>query len=368
MAMLMYKSLSQLAWQIILSLIICASVLPCYAKTDAPKVLKVGLIVYPPFVEYKRGAYIGIAVDTWERIAASQNWTYEYVPFGEKVRPAIELAKRQKLDVIVGPISTTFKRSKEIDYTRPFFINIVGIAVPNTPFGIWDSFANIAKSILFTLGLVVVTCVLFLYFLWIAERGFLSKQSHADNSVQHIAWSYLISRRFTYLPVTLRGKLIALCGTGLIGFLIATLIASISSSVTIMLAYQHDLFSEPSKISDKPVAAVAGSSHFEMSKRYGAIPIATTDLEKGFSLLANGEVDGVIGDSESLRDYIRKKKIINAHLADLILRYDEFAFIVPFDSSLRITIDQQLMYLQDEGEMRLICEKYIGPNAKYCEL
>jgi polar amino acid transport system substrate-binding protein len=179
---------------------------------------------------------------------------------------------------------------------------------------------------------------------------------------------YLISRRFLYFPITLRGKFIALLGTGLIGFLMVTIIASISSSVTIALTYEHDQFSDPGKLADRPIAAVEGTTHLEMSKQLGAIPIPATDLAQAFSLLKRREVEGVIGDHETLRYYIKKNKITSAQLADLTLSYDELTFMLPLDSPWRKMIDQQILYLQDSGYTKMICERYIGLNAKYCTL
>ena len=346
------------------------SYLPLVKAASSPqRTLRVGLIVYPPFVVLKQGKYKGIAVDIWEEIAADQHWQYHHISFDEDVKKAIQQLQQGELDILVGPISTTYERRKTIDYTRPYFINIVSMAVENMPYTLGDTFARIAKSIIYTIGLISITCIVFLVILWRFERFFLSKEPREENSIHHIAWGYLISRRFSYVPFTLSGKIIALLGTGLISFLMATLIASISSSVTITLAYQRDLFSEPSKIVDKPIAAVFGTHHITISEQLGAIPFTTKDLAQAFSLLENRQVEGVVGDLESLRYYIKQRKIINAHLIDLILRYNEFAFALPFNSELRNALDQKILQLQDSGQMRLICEKYIGPaNTKYCEL
>lgn len=356
----------QIITGIIVVLISCC--FPCYASTTHNQPIRVGLVIYPPFAQFKNNQYTGIAVDIWQEIADIEHLHYRYIPLNEDIKTAIELVKEHKLDVVVGPISTTFERGKSVDFSRPFFINMVGLAVPKAPQTPLDIFAIVAKSLVFVFGLIIIACVLFIYLLGLAERKFLSKDRGDEKSLYYIAWMYLISRRFLYLPVTLRGKFIALLGTGIIGFLVVTIVASISSSVTIALTYERDQFSDLGKLADKPIAAVEGTSHLEMSKQLGTMPVPAKDLAQAFSLLKKHKVEGVIGDHESLRYHIKKNKITNVHLADLILSYDELVFMLPLHSPLRKMIDQQILYLQDNGYTKMICERYIGLNAKYCSL
>jgi ABC-type amino acid transport substrate-binding protein len=134
--------------------------------------LKVGAHDKPPFCfKNPNGSWTGLSVEVWKEVAARAGLEYELVevPF-EMIREGVA---NGTLDAAIGEIAVTADDEKVMDFTQPFLISPVGIAVRDRPWKLlWseaiEDFLNWTVG-QFVIGILVLMLVVSLL-IWVAER------------------------------------------------------------------------------------------------------------------------------------------------------------------------------------------------------
>lgn len=89
--------------------------------TDAPTTtLAVGTLMRPPFVREAEDGLTGMAIDIWERAAATMGVTYDYTPY-PTMRALMDATAAGEIDVAVSSITITQTRAERVDFTQPWF-------------------------------------------------------------------------------------------------------------------------------------------------------------------------------------------------------------------------------------------------------
>jgi hypothetical protein len=111
---------------------------PAHVPTPARTRLVVGLTQSPPFcMRGEDGSWSGISVELWEGIAADLGIDTE---FRETTVTGLfdDLAPGRPLDVSIGALTITAEREDRLDFTQPFFLSGLGVAVKTAPGGYGD--------------------------------------------------------------------------------------------------------------------------------------------------------------------------------------------------------------------------------------
>ena len=90
--------------------------------------LKVGVHEKPPFaIKNSDGSWSGLAIDVWHGVAKTAGLSYELVevPY-EQIRQRVADGT---LDAAVGEIDVTAQDQKVIDFTQPYLISTLGVAL-----------------------------------------------------------------------------------------------------------------------------------------------------------------------------------------------------------------------------------------------
>src|SRR5271170_5751621 len=152
---------------------------PCRAQTPngasaapAPqRELVVGTKEAPPFAMKADGSWNGISIELWRHIADQLHLRYR---FGEEpnVQGLIDGVASGKYDIAVAALTLTADRARVIDFTEPFYVTGLGIAVPANGQASWlpiirtlTSF-GFAQAILALVGFALLTGLL----VWLFER------------------------------------------------------------------------------------------------------------------------------------------------------------------------------------------------------
>ena len=91
--------------------------------------LIVGTKIAEPFVIKEGEAkYGGIAIDLWIRIAAELNLNYEFREYD--LEGLLNATISHEVDLAVAPLTITSEREKKLDFSHPFFITGLSIAIP----------------------------------------------------------------------------------------------------------------------------------------------------------------------------------------------------------------------------------------------
>ena len=113
---------------------------PARVPTAARTRLVVGLTQSPPFcMRGEDGSWSGISVELWQGIAADLGIDTE---FRETSVTGLfdDLAPGRPLDVSIGALTITAEREDRLDFTQPFFLSGLGVAVKTAPGagGLWS--------------------------------------------------------------------------------------------------------------------------------------------------------------------------------------------------------------------------------------
>ena len=205
--------------------------------------LVVGLIHSPPFcMRDNDGSWSGISVELWREIAADLGIDTE---FRETTVTGLfdDLAPGRPLDVSIGALTITPEREDRLDFTQPFYLSGLGVAVKTAPGagGLWEwlgrvltwNFWRIVAGVF--VSLVVVALVI-----WALERKGNSKEFGGDGKAYRgigsaLWWSAVTMTTVGYGDLAQRspaGRLVAISWMFVSLFLVSWFTASMASILT----------------------------------------------------------------------------------------------------------------------------------------
>ena len=134
--------------------------------------LIVGTKETPPFAMKKAdGAWEGISIDLWRRIAEEKSWRYRLVEV-QTVPELIDGIAAGKFDVAVAALTVTAPRERVLDFTASFFSTGLGIAIAAGGPASWRPVVSaltsfgFAQAILALIGLALAVGLI----VWLFER------------------------------------------------------------------------------------------------------------------------------------------------------------------------------------------------------
>jgi polar amino acid transport system substrate-binding protein len=331
----------------------------------AQQELVVGTKETPPFaMKTPDGAWIGISIDLWRRIADQLHLHYRFAE-EPTVQMLIDGIAAGKFDIAVAAISVTPGRERVVDFTEPFYATGLGIAVPAGGEASWvpiirtmTSFGFV-QAILALIGLAVGTGLV----IWFVERR---HNEHFAGDIRKgistgVWWSTVaMTQRYTgdLGPRTLPGRVVAI--VWMIGSIVA--IAVFTASITSVLTIKHlqGAVHEVSDLSSVRVGAVAGTSTEETLARlriaYRTYPMA----ESGLKALRAHTIDAFVYDRPLLAWVIRQDFSSSIELVDTTFDDQQYGFALPIDSPLRKAVNVAVLDTLQTDWWRKTTFSYLG--------
>lgn len=332
--------------------VLLASSQCCVAQTaetpDGPaspqQELVVGTKETPPFaMKTADGAWIGISIDLWRRIADQLHLRYRFAE-ESNVQMLVDGIAAGKFDVAVAAISVTATRERVVDFTEPFYATGLGIAVPAGGEASWlpvirtmTSF-GFAQAIVALISLAVGTGLV----IWLVERR---HNEHFGGDIRKglttgVWWSTVaMTQRYTgdLGPRTLPGRIVAI--VWMIGSIVA--IAVFTASITSVLTIKHlqGAVHEVSDLSSVRVGAVAGTSTEDTLSRLRISYRAFATPEDGLKALRSHAIDAFVYDRPLLSWIIRQDFSSSVELVDTTFDDQEYGFALPINSPLRKSLN-----------------------------
>jgi polar amino acid transport system substrate-binding protein len=253
-----------------------------------------------------------------------------------------------KVDIAVAAVTVTGARSRIVDFTSPFYVTGLGIAVPADRALNWlpvmvQTFtsANFARAVLALLGLALVTGIVF----WLIER-----KQHEDlgggivKGLSSSVWwaAATMTRRGHYStgPRTLAGRIVAILW--MITSIVA--IAVFTAAVTSALTVKH-LQGTVHGVGDLSLVRVgvvnATSTQDALAERRIAYRAFGTP-QSGLKALQNGEIDAFVYDRTLLAWMIRRD-FPSVELLETTFEPQYYAFAMPSGSPLRTSLNVALL-------------------------
>lgn len=334
-------------------------------ETDTIKpTLRIGVAGSEPFVFNENDK--GIAIEIWDKIAEKQSWEFEYIPHNS-VEEALNALDKKDLDLVVGPISITSNRVKNMRFSQPFYNSSISIISRTGNQSFWQKIKPLFSiKLLMAVGIFLIILAIVGTFLWLAERKE-SPEQFPHDPVKGIGtgmWLAIVTMSTTgygdKAPITLAGRIIA--GSWMIISIIfaTSMVAGIASTLT-LTSIGSTTITNLEQLSGRKVVAISGSPSAHFLTKSKIKSIGASSLNEAMEKLENEEVEAVVYDRPQLLYYLKNNQsdneILNISKAEYYKQGYGFAF--PLDSHLVYNVNRSLLELAENQEIEGIIHDYI---------
>jgi polar amino acid transport system substrate-binding protein len=280
----------------------------------------VGLTHSPPFcIRGENGSWSGISVELWQQIASDLGIDTE---FRESTVTGLfdDLAPGRPLDVSIGALTITAEREDRVDFTQPFFLSALGVAVRTAtgPDGLWSWLERVlAWNFWRIVAALLVSLVLVALLIWALEHKSNPKEFGGNGKLHRgigsaLWWSAVTMTTVGYgdlAPRSPGGRLVAIAWMFVSLFLVSWFTASMASVLT---AQRLDagpsgiVVRGPDDLRRLRVAVIPGTSSedYLRRRRIDYIRVTLKDLPE---VLLTGRAQAVLADAPSLRYLARSE-------------------------------------------------------------
>lgn len=298
-------------------LILCglcsALLLPGGAVSASPQQsqeeLVVGIRAVPPFVMpveegNPEAGYEGITIALWEQLAKELEVDFRYEE--RDIAGLLNGVEKGELYAAASALTITAEREEQVDFTHPFYVSGLGIAVAYTPTSIWQAFMAIfSPDFLYIVGLLVLILLGAGGLLWLAERKANADEfggSAAKGIGSGFWWAAVTMTTVGYgdkSPRSFAGRFIGFIWMFAGVIIISFFTASIASSLTVTqldsrISGEEDLaFVRVGILQDSATRLYME----ENALRYTSF--ATIDA--GLDAVARGQIDAFVHDAPIIR-------------------------------------------------------------------
>lgn len=329
---------------------------------------------YPPFIykDKESNKYVGIVAELWQKIAEMNQLKYKLTVIeGQgKWDKIIHATASGEYDIGVGPFSVTKAREKITDFTRPWYINRFGFAIPpknkNIAGIVFDIFGDFLILML-TGGLALL--VTFSVLLWVFERKTGGELSGPDG----IRKSFFIAtacmlRDLIYSPKTVPAQLLIILWIVFSTIALIILTSLTTATLTYSLTLAENDIKDHKAFMKARISTYVNSPNIplalQLGKKKNDLILVKTNAE-AHEKLAKGKADAIMGGYISLSYQIEHDPAfsgINYIMSSYIPKLGEFAFPLPKGKGkegLAEIINRSIKNLQNKGFLREVCKKYL---------
>jgi ABC-type amino acid transport substrate-binding protein len=283
------------------------------AAAAAAEPLRIGIHEKPPYAtQNPDGSWSGLGVMVWEAICKANGFQYTLVP--TPYESLLSDISSGKLDAAVGELEVTADAVDDVDFTQPYIVSSVGIALPERTLGeAWRTavaeFFNweILRVIIGILAALVIVSIL----VWLAERR--HHAGHFRGGIHGFGSAFWFSAvTMTTVgygdktPSTFLGRTIAiawmLAGVLLVSAFTATVTSSMSASRL------SGSISSVAGVHNLLCGVLRSSSAEGALAEIGIRTVPFEDLRSALAELGTGRIEAVVADRNTLLYYQRHSK------------------------------------------------------------
>jgi ABC-type amino acid transport substrate-binding protein len=311
------------------------------------------------------GSYDGISITLWRDIAHRLDIQYRFKQ--TDLNGLLDGVENGSLDVGVGALTVTAERAAKLNFTQPFYITGLGIAV--RPQGGGSGWLEVVTRFFSWQFLVVVLSLAGLLlaaglFLWLFEH---KKNPEMFGGYKGIGtsfwWAAVTMTTVGYgdtAPVTLGGRLVGLVWMFAALIVVSSFTASITSSLTIgRLGGQVHGPGDLSRVGLR-VATVAESTSAEYLRNHRIRYRTYRSVKAAVEALVQHRVGAVVYDAPTLKYIVNKQYHDKAAVLPNTFNEQEYAFALHLNSGLRKSINVALLKIIHGPSWQDVLYRYLG--------
>lgn len=326
--------------------------------------LVVGVKNTPPFIlKDASGHYAGISVHLWENIARAQGLPFKYKEY--TLDGLLQALQSGEIDVCINPLTVTSERVSIFDFTQPFYITNLSIAVNSTEGGSkWLMFIRNFFSLQFFEAVLLLLLVLMVFGLlvWVFERKKNPEQFGAGlkGVWSGLWWSAVTMTTVGYgdkAPQTTGGRAVALIWMFTAIIIISGFTASIASALTVnQLESAIESPNDLKKVKTLCIEASTGAEYLE-KRDIGYMPVTT--VQDGLEKLAAGHASALVYDEPLLRYSIKQYNLSNRlRILPATFATQYYGFALPKNSPLLEQINPALLKQINGHNFEIVLEEF----------
>lgn len=333
---------------------------------QAQQKITIGTKQAPPFViKGEDGNWEGICFDLWNQISADLQIDYKVKEYDlEHLLTAVE---NKEIDAAISPLTITSQRESLLDFSQPYFITGLSVAVKTKEeFNVF-TFIKSLFSVQF-LEVVLLLCVILFVvglLVWLFERKKNEEQfggKAAHGLASGFWWAAVTMTTVGYgdkAPSTFGGRIIGFIWMFAAIIIISSITAGIASALTVNrldtgIKSINDLYNHR-------VATVEASSSINFLKEKDIRFRTYKTAEEAVKQLYKGNIDAVVYDEPILKwlihsnNYSDELRVLPQKLEPVY-----YGFALPSDSKLREKINVELLNIINQQDWQDLLETYLG--------
>lgn len=267
--------------------------------------LIIGTKLAPPFaMKDKQGKWTGISIELWDRIANRLKLKYRLTE-EPTVQGLIDKTASKAYDGSIAAITVTANRETVVDFSHPYYVTGLGIAVARGGPPMWSQIGwtllslSFLQAVLALLGIAIVVALL----IWIFERR--HNEDFGGGTLRGIGssmwWSAeAMTQASTGFrgPKTMPGRIVAMVWMVASIITVAVFTAGVTTALTARKL--EGMVREVDDLTRVRVGAVAGSATTEYLLANRIHFRGFNTAEEGLAALQKGTIDAFVYDKPLL--------------------------------------------------------------------
>jgi polar amino acid transport system substrate-binding protein len=365
------RQVARQAMGVAVGLLVWVFFMPASAAAQGPDVparkLLVGTMRVPPFaLRSDSGAWTGLSIELWQRVASELNLAYEFREFDYDPEGLLHALETLEIDLAVATIPITPDGESRFDFSHAYFAAGVGVAVRSEPNpGILGTLGGLLTwQLLVPIGGLVGLLLLVGMTVWLIERR--HNPGHFDpRAMQGISdgvwWAAVTMTTTGYgdkTPITWRGRVIALVWMFASIFCIATFSATLASSFVV--GRLKSSVTGPEDLPRARVGTVADTAGELWTRVHGLNARAYPFLIQASKALKRGEVEALVVERAILGHMIREYDWKDLLILPQTLAVHDYAIAVPSGSPLMEEINRGVLKVTQRRDWKELVQRYVG--------
>jgi ABC-type amino acid transport substrate-binding protein len=334
-------------------------------QTLSSRTLIVGTKEVPPFaMKNSEGIWTGVSIDLWRQIATELNLPFEFRELD--LQSLLDGVADGTLDVAVAALSITAEREKICDFSHPYYVTGLGIAIASkhrTPWLVVLKKLFSSHYLKVVLGLCVLLLALGTLIWWFEHKR--NPEQFGGGTAAGIGsgfwWSAVTMTTVGYgdkAPITLGGRVVAFIWMLIAIIIVSVFTATITSTLTV--AHLDVAVKGPQDLPKVRVGAIANTTGEPYLQDHRISYTSYDKALEGLGAIKEGSIEALVYDAPILRYLIHHKFKGGLEVLPHTFYREDYGIALPKNSSLRKPINRVLLEKIHGHEWQDKLHQYLG--------